>query len=272
MKGLVFGFAALATTAQAAPAVAQAWSGGYAGVRVGYGYQRDDSNETILFDRDLNGTFGDTVTTASGADAFARGFCGGAVNANETECDDENSANFALFAGYDFALSANVVVGAVVEYGRSSIEDSVTAFSSDPASFTLTRELKEFASLRLRAGYALRSNTLIYATGGVAGADVDYRFETTNTENTFEQRGGRGTSYGYQVGGGVEQRITPRLAVGAQYLFLNLEGEEFRVRAGGSDVPVSNPFILGNPNGTDFRRESERFKSHDVSITASYRF
>lgn len=37
-------------------------------------------------------------------------------------------------------------------------------------------------------------------------------------------------------------------------------------------MPATNPFILSNPNGTDFRRSDERFKTHSFNATVSYRF
>ncbi|HVM39019.1 MAG TPA: outer membrane beta-barrel protein [Sphingomicrobium sp.] len=255
-----------------APAAAQSgWTGGYAGARIGYGYQRDDSNETIQFDRDLNGGFGDTITTVTGRDAFSRGFCGGALSADQSSCRDENGANVAAFAGYDMDMGG-LVAGGVVEFGRSKIEDSVTAFSITPAFYTITRRLRSVASVRARVGYPLFTNTLPYVTGGVAAGEVRYSFATDNRVNTVQLSDRRDLKFGYQVGGGVEQRIAPSFSLGAQYLFLNLGAEDFRARLGGANVPVSNPFIQGNRSGTDFRRSDRRFKTHDISFVASYRF
>ncbi|HEX8375725.1 MAG TPA: hypothetical protein VF606_11160, partial [Geminicoccaceae bacterium] len=73
------GLAALsaATAANAQPAD---WTGGYVGVQLGYNLQPRDRNETILFDTDLNGSFGENVNTAVGANAFSPGFCGGSAS------------------------------------------------------------------------------------------------------------------------------------------------------------------------------------------------
>lgn len=55
-------------------ATALAVSAPLAGVYAAYNVQPADSRETILFDTNLDGTFGDTVNMAAGANAFTPGF------------------------------------------------------------------------------------------------------------------------------------------------------------------------------------------------------
>jgi opacity protein-like surface antigen len=76
---------------------------------------------------------------------------------------------------------------------------------------------------------------------------------------------------GYQVGGGVEHKVTDQVSLGLEYLYTKLQDDGFRVRAAGP-APATNPFILGNAAGTDFRRSEEDFGVHQVRVTASYRF
>lgn len=278
MKALMLAAAVFGMSVAAYPAAAQTsgwngtWTGPYVGGRLGIGALREEDDQTVEFDTDLNGSFGDTVTTITGADAFSRGFCAGAVRRVEaTRCNDSNDTEFALHVGYDYQLAGSFVVGAVAEYGKTNLEDSVTAFSSTPAFYTFTRELDDTAALRLRAGYAF-GGTLIYGTGGVAYGKIDNRFTTSNGVNTFTESGGDEDVYGYRVGGGIEQRVSG-FSIGAQYLYTSLKADtDFTVRAGGANVPVSNPFILENPNGTDMRPSSGRFNSHNVSVVASFHF
>src|SRR5687767_5616329 len=71
MKSILF--AAAATMALAAPAAAQSapsWTGFYVGGRVGYVASPLKTNQSVLFDKNLDGSFDDTVTTAAGANAF----------------------------------------------------------------------------------------------------------------------------------------------------------------------------------------------------------
>ena len=273
MRLLLASAALIAACTPAAVAAQDAdWTGFYVGGRLGFTSQPEDKNETILFDTDLDGTFDDTVTTASGTNAFARGFCGGeARSATANGCDDDDGTEYAAHAGFDYQLGQSLVVGIVGEYGRADIEDSVSAFSSTPAFYTLTRRLRDHASLRARAGFAL-GNTLLYGTGGIAYGKIRNRFTTSNTVNTFSQLGARESLYGYTVGGGVEQRVSDNFSIGVQYLYTSLKDEDFNVRIGGANVPVSNPFILQNAGGTDIQRSSGRFNRNAVHVVASFRF
>ena len=273
MRTLLIAAIAAGALFGATPATAQSadWTGIHVGGRIGYSYQPNDKNETILFDTDLDGTFGDTVLTAGGADAFSRGFCGGATsNARATNCRDRDGTEWAAHVGYDVQFGS-IVVGIVGEYGRADFEDGVSAFSSTPAVYTFTRRLRDTASIRARAGITL-GRTLAYGTGGLAYGKIERGFSSSNTVNSFTPDGDDEDSYGYRVGGGVEQRISDNFSIGVQYLYTSLEDEDFRVRAGGANVPVSNPFILRNPNGTDFARSGDRFTSNNVSVVASFRF
>jgi outer membrane immunogenic protein len=257
------------------PALAQStdWTGLYVGGRLGYTSQNADNDETILFDTDLNGAFDDTVNTSAGANAFARGFCGGAApTATTNGCSDRNGTEWAAHVGYDYQLGGSFVVGAVAEYGRSTIEDSVTAFSSTPAFYTFTRRLRDHASLRARAGFAL-GNTLIYGTGGIAYGKIKRSFSTSNSVNTVTLTEGDDKAFGYRAGGGVEHKVSDNFSIGAQYLYTSLKDNDgFTARIGGANVPVSNPFILKNKGGTDLIRSSNRFNSHNISVVTSFRF
>ncbi|HEX9932978.1 MAG TPA: outer membrane beta-barrel protein [Allosphingosinicella sp.] len=270
---LASALAAAATLAT--PAAAQTgsgdWSGAYVGGRIGYGFQGNDDNETILFDTNLDGSFGDTVTTAAGANAFSPGFCGGAALDSTAAggCrDDKDGLDIAVHAGIDRQFG-NFVVGAVAEYGRADISDSVSAFSTTPAQYTITRRLRDNAALRARAGFAM-GNTLVYGTGGVAWGRIRNRFETSNTVNTFTNSG-NDDAWGYRAGAGVEQRLGRSFSIGLQYLYTSLEDEDFRVRAAGP-APATNPFIRQNANGTDFARSGDRFNNHSLGLTANFRF
>lgn len=274
MRALLLTCATVIVLADASAASAQTnddWSGPYFGGRVGYSSNVEDEDETVLFDTDLDGTFGDTVMTTGGADAFSSGFCGGsAVGARQTSCADRSGTEWAVHAGYDIQFGS-IVVGLVGEYGNADISDGVTAFSTTPAFYTLERTVDDTAAIRARAGFAL-GRTLVYGTGGLAYAKVRSRFTTSNGVNDFTTANDDDKAYGYRVGGGIERRFAPNFSLGLQYLYTDVEDEDFGVRAGGATVPVSNPFILVNPDGTDFRRSDDRLDWHNLSVTASFHF
>lgn len=259
----------------AAPAAAQeteSWTGPYAGVRIGYAFQPEDDNETVLFDTNMDGTFGDTVNTAAGANAFSPGFCGGAAGTAlpSAGCgDDKDGYDVSGHIGFDYQIGA-IVVGVVGEYGRSNIRDDVTAFSTTPANYVLTRRLRDNGAIRARAGFAF-GNTLAYATGGIAYGKIRNSFRTTNVTNFFATNGGDEV-YGYRVGGGLEHRLGRNFSIGALYTYTSLKDDDFRVRVTRGFSAATNPFILANANGTDFARSGEKFTTHSATVTASFRF
>jgi len=261
----------------ATPALAQDaedWTGFYAGGQLGYGFQPNDDRETILFDTNLDGTFGDTVRTAAGTNAFSPGFCGGAANTNAPAggCrDDRDGIEGGVHIGYDMQVpNSRFVLGLVADYNRTRLRDSVSGFTTTPASYTMTRELRDLFTFRGRVGFAA-GRTLFFATSGIAYGKVRNSFATTNTANSFTGNGNE-NGFGFAVGGGVEQRLGSNFSIGAQYLYRGVDADDYVVRAGPGTAGPTNAFRIVNTNGTDFSRGGERLKSHAVQLTASYRF
>lgn len=252
------------------------WTGFSVGVVGGAVMTDDDEDEVLLFDRNLDGTFGETVTTVPGADAFSPGFCGGSANGPTAAggCDDDKEGvEAALRIGYDYQLGS-FVVGAVGEISGSQAEDSATGFSTTPASYTFKRSLQGVAAARLRLGFAA-GPALIYGTGGYAKGRIDNRFFSSNGVNLFTTDSEDEQDLdGWQAGGGVEYRLTPNLSVIGEYLYTSLDADEpFVVRVSQGAAPATNPFILPpNTTGTDMIRSSDEFKTHAFRIGMAYRF
>ena len=267
--------AALGGTLIATPALAQTaddWSGFYVGGQLGYGFQPGDGDETIRFDTNLDGSFGDSVNTSGGANAFSPGFCGGSANGPTPAdgCDDDrDGVQYGVHAGFDYDMGG-VVVGLVGDYNRSRLRDSVSAFSTTPARYTMTRTLRDAFSLRARVGFG-SDRTLFYGTGGVVRGSLRNSFSTSNAANSFTGNGNE-KGWGYALGAGVEQRLGGGLSLGLQYLYRSIDAGDYVVRAGPGTAGLTNPFRIVNPNGTDFARSSDRFTAHGVNLTASYRF
>lgn len=268
---LTAGFSAIAL---ATPAAAQSddkpFDGLYVAATLGFDAQPNDVGESILFDRNLDGRFGDTLTTVSGANAFSTGFCNGRARAATTTpgCEnDHNSISYAGRIGYDRQYG-HVVIGVVGEFGDSQIRDSVTAFSITPANYVMTRQINYSAGLRVRAGYAA-NNTLFYATGGGAFARVSNSFTTTNVVNTFSNNGNT-SAFGFTLGGGVEQKVSKNISLGVEYLWTRLYDDDYRVRVSGG--PATSPFTLGGAGGTDFARSDDKFHYSSARVVLAYRF
>ena len=278
MKPLLLAAASAATLFTAAAASAQEgpWDGFYIGNYAGVQALSDsEDSERVLFDRDLNGSFNDTVVTTANVNAFNPGFCdaraGGPTGAQP--CSEERERpEFGVRVGYDRSFG-EFLVGGVVEVGGTDLRDSVTAFSITPAYYTLNRRLNGLAAARLRVGYATAAMdmpVLAYATAGGAAGRIDHTFATSNTTNTFTARNDDDTSYGYQVGGGLETQLSSRITFGVEYLFTSLQDDDYRLRVAGG--AANNPFILGNASGVDFRRSNEDFEAHSLRVTLGYRF
>lgn len=267
--------AAVSLAAFATPAFAQSedeqWEGAYIGGTIGVPAQKNDGGETILFDTNRDGEFGDTVRTTTGANAFAPGFCGGAANGRtpaEGCRSDKDGIEFNVRAGYDMQ-KGNIVYGVVLEGGSSDARDSVSAFSVTPAFYYFTREIDYSLGARLRVGYAARG-ALFYATGGAAYARIKNEFETSNTANSFANNG-NSNSLGYAAGGGAEVKVTKKISLGLEYLYTNYADDKYRVNVGPGTAAPTNPFLLVS-GGTDFRRSDRDFDMHNVRLTAAYRF
>lgn len=245
------------------------WTGFYVGGQLGYSWQPRDGDETISFDRNRDGTFGDAFPN------FSPGFCGGVPTSRtpNTGCKKDNDATiWKLHAGYDYQFGSNAsgpVVGAVVEAGKAYLYDSVTAYSTTPAVYRFKAKLKENASIRGRAGYSLSTGTLFYGTGGVTYGKIENSFTTTNAVNTFTPSDPTKHAWGYNYGGGIEQKVGP-FSIGALYLFTALKNDDYRVAVTGG--PAGGPFTVISGTGTDFRRSFSKFAYHSIVTTVSYRF
>lgn len=261
----------------AAPALAQSaqdWSGPYLGVHAGWMFSGQDKDESLIFDRDFDGDFDDTVG-APGTNAFSPGSCDGAALAGSAAggCDDDTTGVEAgIRAGYDFQFG-NFVVGGLAELTATDAEDSVTSFSITPASYVFNRDLERLAAFRARAGYAF-GPTLAYVTGGAAFGKIDNSFATTNGANRFTEVVDEERAEGYQLGAGLEHRLTDRLSLTGEYLYTSLETGDYVVRVSNNGTtPPSNPFILPpNTAGTDMTRSNENFDTHSVRVGLSLRY
>lgn len=266
--------ATAALTLTAGQVSAQEWQGAYFGIAGGYGSVADEDGETVEFDTNLNGTFGDTVNTSGGANAFSTGFCGGSPNSNNAAagCDeDDGEGEISLRAGYDWQ-SGPLVYGIVGEFTKANATDSVTAFSTTPAQYSFKRELDAFLAVRGRVGYSM-GRFLPYATAGVVRAGVQNSFNTSNGLNSFTPRESNEDQTGFQVGGGVETRVAQNLVFGVEYLYTTVDDDDgLTVRTGPGTATSTNPFLIVNPAGTDMRRTEDSFDLHSFRFTASVRF
>lgn len=258
---------------------AGSWTGPYVGGSLGYSWQPNygrDRNETMVFDTDGDGNFNNGVSTVATTDAFAPGFCRGVANgatrADGCRGDNDGRVGWSLHAGYDMQMG-NFLVGGVIEGGQAYVSNSVSGFSTTPASYTLTRRLDWNGAARLRAGFILPSNTLLYGTGGLAYGKFKNSFATTNTFNTFTETDRKEDDWGWTVGGGIEQKVSDQFSIGVLYKYTRFTPNDYRVTAGqGTPASLTNPFVITPAGETVIGRSNDRFEVQDVRVTASFRF
>lgn len=262
---------ALATPAAAQTGDAE-FDGLYVGASIGYS-AKGNSGEIVVFDTNRDGVYNDVVLTPEGANAFSPGFCNGAARGVTPieGCDNgRNGIEYHARVGFDKQFG-NFVFGALGEFGRSEVSDSVSAYSTTPANYVFTREMNWNAALRGRAGVAF-DRALAYATGGVALARLDREFRTSNTANSFAQFEDGRNVWGWQAGGGIEGKLGDSFSLGVEYLYNRYNDDDNFVAVGPGTAPPTNPFLLVDPAGSNMARSRDRFDYHSVRLVGGFRF
>ena len=187
------------------------WQGFYAGVNGGYAWGNDHA------------------ATLSGP--------GGGVTFG-------NLAPDGWFGGGQFGYNAQfnqLVLGVEADLQGGDISDSTRGFGPTTANV----DINWFSTVRGRIGYAT-GPALLYVTGGLAFADVDYNVTAPGVTLSKSD-----IKTGYVLGGGVEWAFDPNWSVKTEYLFVDLGSE-----------------TVGN--GTFASRTETDF--HTVRVGLNYRF
>lgn len=163
------------------------WTGFYLGAQVGYGWGDFDTDITI------NGERQNMIAPGGDFD----GIVGGG------------------HVGYNIQFN-QFVLGVEGDLEASGMNGSDTwGVEGEDIDVGLT------GSLRARAGFAF-DRAMLYATAGLAGADIDY---TTTVQN--HSSGNDVTYWGYTVGGGIEYAFTESLSGRLEYRYTDLGSESF---------------------------------------------
>ena len=272
--------AAAALGALATPALAQdstqaaTFDGVYVGGAVGYSTRSGDGTNTVSFDNARNGSFGDTVTTSTGANAFSPGFCNGGSTLNSqvtTPCTrDDDGIEYAARIGVDKRFGS-IVGGILIEGNKSEASESTTAFSSTPAGYSFRRGIDYAVSARARLGISPGDGRgLIYATGGGSYARIDHDFSTTNTANSFTPNDDRKMVFGFQAGGGAELMLTKNISIGMEYLYNRYNDDDYSVSIGTGTAGATNPFVLAG--GVNARPSDTSYDFHTFRATVGLHF
>jgi outer membrane immunogenic protein len=162
-----------------AAAPRSSWSGSYIGLHGGYGWGKMD--ETL-------------VPAAGTASLKPDGWYGG------------------FQGGYNWLFAPNSLLGLEVDSSFGNLKDS-SPFTLIPVA--ATGKIENLGTARLRLGYLVTPDTLLYATGGAAYAREKFSF-TPLAMNTKVDH------LGWTVGGGVEYKFAPEWSLKAEYLYADL--------------------------------------------------
>ena len=271
---------AAALTALSTPALAQDrdtsgdFNGIYVGGSVGLSTRSGDGTNTVSFDNGANGTFGDTVVTSTGANAFSPGFCNGSSTANSnvtSSCTGDNDdLEYAVKIGFDKRFG-NVVGGLLVEGSKNNSTDSTTAFSTTPAGYSFTRGIDYAVSARARLGLTPGGGGgLFYVTGGGSYARIDHDFSTTNTTNSFTANNDDDMVWGWQAGGGAEVMLGSSVSLGLEYLYNRYNDNKYSVGIRTGTAGATNPFVLAG--GVNARPSDTSYDFHTFRATLGFHF
>ncbi len=232
-----------------------------------------ENGSTFEFDTDRNGTYGDTVTTVGGANAFAPGFCNGGSRGPNRDpgcANDKAGAEYGARIGADRRMG-NIVVGALIEGVGNESTERASAFSSTPAAYRIDRGLDYAVSARARLGFTPGGGALFYGTGGVSYGKIDHEFTTTNTANSFTENDDGKMVWGWQAGGGTEIMVTNNISFGLEYLYSRYRDNKYNVSVGQGTALPTNPFLL-NGGGTNLRIADKNLDTHALRAAIGFRF
>jgi outer membrane immunogenic protein len=225
------------------------WSGFYLGVNAGYTF--DD-------DRD--------ITTTGQAQANINNVAGGA-RPGRVRLDREGFIGGGQM-GYNWQVSPNWVFGLEADLSYVDIRRDVNVVTVPLNGIgllnnTFRTRMDYLGTVRGRIGYAW-DRTLLYATGGLAYADIEnsVNFFGPNVQGGLLQFTGsdRRTEVGYTVGAGIEHAFAPNWTVKAEYLFYDLR-----------DNTVNVALIGNGGGGTGYNSRFEN-DGHIVRAGLNYKF
>ncbi|AMN43063.1 outer membrane protein [Rhodoplanes sp. Z2-YC6860] len=210
--------APMAALTPRAIAAAHSWSGLYAGIDAGWGWN------------DLTATSVNSVATAPAV----------------LSAQHDLGASGPLFGGhigYNWQIDPKFVIGVEGDIVGTGIKASSAQTPSCDLAFcqvstargavmTMSQEVNWLASVRGRVG-AVWGPGMIYATGGAAWANVDYKGDTgdaffgctTSVGGCEYPAASNATKTGWVAGGGYEATLIGNWTVRAEYLYYSFGGE-----------------------------------------------
>jgi outer membrane immunogenic protein len=110
-----------------------------------------------------------------------------------------------------------------------------TVATNDEPGIDTELSFNSIATLRARAGFAF-DNTLLYFTGGLAAADVEFGAVMATTESDDQW------VTGWTAGGGLEHAFSQSLSGRIEYLYVDLADSDYTMTSGGNTFDATQSF------------------------------
>ena len=200
-----------------APPPVFSWTGTYAGMNAGWIRSESDAKLTGLTGFDFAGQPAGPIFDVIQPRRFG---------------NDGNGFLAGLTLGYNQKFSSSFVVGIESDIAWTNTDASQTraivAVFGVPltAPTTLSTEMEWFGTLRARAGVLATPQLLLYATGGLAYANIEVRgsekFGALATVLPYASGSSSDWKTGWTVGGGGEWLLGKQTTIKAEYLYYDL--------------------------------------------------
>ena len=214
------------------PAPTVAWTGPHVGLNAGGIFGTSNLNvvgSPVAPGGDLGVAQAVTGALTSGLGNFGDFLGGGQIGYDwQLGQDRLGRARFVVGVEADIQAEAGAGVGGTLANGAPGAFNAANAITGN---VSVSEHLDYFGTARVRAGYLLRPNLLLYATGGLAygqaelttqtsllavdgnGAPLGSAFGSTRYSNML---------VGWTAGGGFEWMFQPNWSVKAEYLYYDL--------------------------------------------------
>lgn len=195
------------------------WQGGYAGATLGYAFGGDD------------------VVGVSDGDTLLEGDLG------EFELSGVNAG---LRAGYLWQRD-RLVIGPELSIEGGNIDDDIDLV--DDGDVTIgsgTSEVNHVIALKLKTGYEVAPNTLLYGVAGVARGDFTYELDGGPAFSGKDDY----TANGFVFGVGVERKVSDRMSVTGEIEHTEFESETVDI---GDFTTEASPSFSNVKLGVNFR-------------------
>jgi outer membrane immunogenic protein len=272
-------FAADLPSVKSAPAIipppSPLWTGFYGGINIGgsFGGGNVSSSARDLFD-DSVGLSVFAVPTAFGAASAAAASNSASLNNSGIIGGGQIGYNYQFYERFVAGLEADIQ-GTNLSSTTTALGGAVEGATGVPflSASTYSRKLDYLGTVRGRVGYLVTPTLLVYATGGLAWANVGLsnslfqtgldplgRVGASQTVGAFND-----TRTGWTAGAGAEWMFLPNWSAKLEYLYYDLGNVNTYVGAAGVD-PAGAALYAAALNS------STRFDGHIVRVGVNYHF